>query len=1235
MTHWLKEKGKKGMALFALFVLCVLFGCSDNQKSNRILHNPAQMNAAGYTIGVPQGAAAMTFVEKNFPKCKIEYHMSLSDGYLGVKYGKLDAFAFDKHTLQYVAIHNPELTLMKEKIGDEAIVVGAALGREDLIKKVNAFIKQYKADGTYQDMYNRWILAKNTNMPDLPEPKNPTMTLKIGTDGRNEPMNFYRNGQLTGFDIEFAKRLASFLNAKCTFSTIEYPTIVAAVTTGKIDLLIADMNATPERRKMILFSDSYVDSEISFLVRKDRLAAVADDQITDIAQLAGKKVGVQTGTTYETVLKNTIPAATPTYFTTFTDQIEAVRAGKIAGFLVDEVVAQNMIRQTSGLTYLKKWLRANEYAFAFSPGQTQLHSGVNAALKEMKADGTLKKLEDKWFGADESLKVLPEAKPAGKNGVLRFATNSDSAPFVYMKDGKLVGYDIEVATIIASKLGRRLEIMDMDFAAIIPSLVSGKTDMAGAFIAITKERARSVLFSIPNYAGGTVVMVAAGADDKKAETITDISQLAGKTVGIVTGSVFDSVLKSHIPGAVPEYFNNFSDQSAAVKAGKIAGFLVDEPMARDILNNTSGLTILKKTLTSDGYAFAFSKSQAQLHQQVNAALKEMQDNGTMKKIDAKWFGRDEAAKVLPDIKLNGKNGVIRLATNSNLAPFAYIKHGRMVGYDIEIAMIIASKLGRTLEIADMDCAVIIPSLVSGKSDMAAGGITITKERAKSVLFSIPDYAGGIVVMVAAQREAPDARSMMELAQLAGKKVGVLTGSTYDSVLKKQNPKAVPEYFNSFSDQTASLKTGKIEGFLVDEPIARDIMNHTSGVTILKELLTADGYAFALSKKQANLHQQVNAILQDLREDGTIQKLEDKWFGTNDAVKVLPDLKLDGKNGVIRLATNSNLAPFVYSQHGTIVGYDIELAMIIAAKLERKLEIMDMDFAAIIPSLVSGKSDMGAGGIIVTEERARSVLFSIPNYKGGVAVMVMKDAGAREIAGGGFWSDLNKSFRRTFIVEDRYKLVLQGLWVTILISILSAIVGTVLGFGICLMRRAKTRWANIPARVFIRAIQGTPIVVLLMILYYIVFGSVDINAILVAVVGFSINFAAYVSEMMRTGIDAVDKGQHEAAYAIGFNKIQVFTKITFPQAARHVLPVFKGEFISMLKMTSVVGYIAIQDLTKMSDIIRSRTYEAFFPLIATALIYFVIAYAMTHLLSRVEMSVDPKQRKRVVKGGVRP
>jgi len=579
---------------------------------------------------------------------------------------------------------------------------------------------------------------------------------------------------------------------------------------------------------------------------------------------------------------------------------------------------------------------------------------------------------------------------------------------------------------------------------------------------------------------------------------------------------------------------------------------------------------------------------------------------------------------------------LKIATDGLNEPMNFYADGKLTGFDMEFVKRLAYFLNAKVTYQTMEFSALVIAAQAGKVDLLIADLNATPERRKKLLFSDPYMDSEVAFLVRKDRIPGGAavRQITDISQLAFKKVGIITGSVYDGMLKKYVPGAVPEYFNSFSDETEALKTGKIAAFLVDEPVARDIINRTSGVITLEKALTTHSYAFAFSKTQTGLHQEVNAALKAMQDDGTLKKIDARWFGRDEAAKVLPDIKLEGKNGVIRFATNSNLAPFAYHQHGKMVGYDIDIIMRIASKLGRKLEIVDMDVAAIIPSLISGKSHMAGCGITMTEERAQSVLFSIPNYRGGTVVMVAAGVDSRENAGGkSIWAGLGRSFHRTFMVEDRYKLVLQGLWVTIVISILSAVFGTLLGFVVCMMRRAKTRVANIPARVFIRAIQGTPIVVLLMILYYIVFGSIDINAIAVAIVGFSINFAAYVSEMMRTGIDAVDKGQHEAAYAIGFNRIQVFTNITLPQAAKHVLPVFKGEFISMLKMTSVVGYIAIQDLTKISDIIRSRTYEAFFPLLATALIYFTIAYVMAFLLSRVEMQIDPKWRKRVVKGVV--
>jgi polar amino acid transport system substrate-binding protein len=154
-----------------------------------------------------------------------------------------------------------------------------------------------------------------------------------------------------------------------------------------------------------------------------------------------------------------------------------------------------------------------------------------------------------------------------------------------------------------------------------------------------------------------------------------------------------------------------------------------------------------------------------------------------------------------------------------------------------------------------------------------------------------------------------------------------------------------------------------------------------------------------------------------------------------------------------------------------------------------------------------------------------------------------------------------------------------------------------------------------------------VLVLLMLTFYVIFASVNISPVLVAVLAFGMNFAAYVSEMFRSGIEGVDRGQSEAGTAMGFTRTQTFGFIVLPQMIQRILPVYKGEFISLVKMTSIVGYIAVQDLTKASDIIRSRTFDPFFPLIMIAVLYFVIAWVLMQALEYLERMTDPKYRRR--------
>lgn len=475
-----------------------------------------------------------------------------------------------------------------------------------------------------------------------------------------------------------------------------------------------------------------------------------------------------------------------------------------------------------------------------------------------------------------------------------------------------------------------------------------------------------------------------------------------------------------------------------------------------------------------------------------------------------------------------------------------------------------------------------------------------------------------------EKNAPP-ENIVEISQLSGLKVGIQTGSTFDIIADEYIENAQKQYFETYADMAIAVTQGKISAFLIDEPMARILCSEQKGVRYLEEFLCEDEYAFAFAKndKGAALRDQMNEFLSEIRADGVLNEIESKWFGTDESVKNISYPDAVGSSGTLRFVFDSSTPPFSYMRDGAIVGYDIDVLCRFCNKYGYGLEMSDVNFASIIPALVSEKADLSACCISVTEERAQSVYFSDADYNGGVVVMVADESAANEDTS--FFERLKESFYKNFIKENRWKLLLSGLGITAVISVFSGVFGTVLGFGICMLRRSRNRILSGISLIYIRIVQGMPMLVFLMILFYVVFAQTDIPPVIVAIIGFSVNFSAYVSEMMRTGIESVDKGQNEAALALGYTKRQSFFKVVFPQAAIHFLPVIKGEFVSLVKMTSIVGYIMIQDLTKASDIIRSRTYEAFFPLIVTAIIYFAISWLLTVALGRIEVRLDPKKR----------
>ena len=217
----------------------------------------------------------------------------------------------------------------------------------------------------------------------------------------------------------------------------------------------------------------------------------------------------------------------------------------------------------------------------------------------------------------------------------------------------------------------------------------------------------------------------------------------------------------------------------------------------------------------------------------------------------------------------------------------------------------------------------------------------------------------------------------------------------------------------------------------------------------------------------------------------------------------------------------------------------------------------------------------------------------------------------------WYAEIAETFEKCFIRDDRYQLLLDGIGVTIKVSLLAAFMGLIIGFIIAECNLSKHKFLNIIGKIYTDVIRGTPSVTQLMIIYFVVFATVNWEKWIIAAIAFSINSGAYVSEIIRAGILSIDKGQTEAGRSLGLSKSQTMASIIIPQAFKNIFPAMCNEFITLIKETAIVGYVGLVDIQKAGDFIKSATYEAFMPLIATAIIYFVLIKILTIGLGLIE------------------
>ena len=471
------------------------------------------------------------------------------------------------------------------------------------------------------------------------------------------------------------------------------------------------------------------------------------------------------------------------------------------------------------------------------------------------------------------------------------------------------------------------------------------------------------------------------------------------------------------------------------------------------------------------------------------------------------------------------------------------------------------------------------------------------------------------------------KTIKTVDDLKGAKIGVQLGTTgdiYSSDYEGDKEGTTVERYNKMADAVQAQKPNKIDCVIIDEQPALTVAKDNSDLKILEEEFVSEEYAICIAKGNDELTDKINSALEELKADGTIKSIISNYIGEEKGkhpYKTPEGTKYSGKKLVA--ATNATFPPYEYYENEKVTGIDIDIITAIGDRLGMKVEIADMEFDAIINSVSSGKADVGIAGLTVTKDRLKSINFSNSYAKSKQVIIVKAGKEGNKIG-------IVEKFKKNFIKDNRWKYITKGLKNTLIIAIFSAILGIILGFLVAFVRvthdrTGKIKLLNRVCKLYLTVVRGTPMMIQLLIMYYVIFKSVNVDKVLVAVLAFAVNSGAYVAEILRSGIMSVDNGQFEAGRSLGLTYKVTMMSIILPQAVKNVLPALCNEFITLLKETSICGYIGLNDLTRGGDIIRSNTFDAFMPLILVAIIYLFFVQLLTMGVAAMERSLRKNEK----------
>lgn len=436
------------------------------------------------------------------------------------------------------------------------------------------------------------------------------------------------------------------------------------------------------------------------------------------------------------------------------------------------------------------------------------------------------------------------------------------------------------------------------------------------------------------------------------------------------------------------------------------------------------------------------------------------------------------------------------------------------------------------------------------------------------------------------------------------KIGVLTNTTYDEYLRNNFPSATIIRMGTQASLSHALASGQCDAILTMRSNCRDLINLNPQFFVIDSVLTRDTLAVGFRHDDFQLKQQFDDFLTHILSNGDYDEICNNWLSDN-AQQIIKDFPTRTDTTAIKIGMNGVLSCLTVMGNGSLKGFEPELMRRFGAFINRPVQLTTVAFNSIVPYIKSKKADAIICAFTPTEERSNMLLFSEPYFTDDVVCVAYK--GTNNSCNLSAWDNFKNSINNNLIVENRYKLLVDGLLTTIIISLFSILLGTILGCLICFASSCGRHFWYHFERCFVNIIQGVPVLVLLMIMFYIIFANGIFTGTIIAIITFGLNFAASVSNMLCNSVRNIDKGQSEASLALGFNKVTTFIYFIIPQAIYKIMPLYKGVAIALVKSTSIVGYIAILDLTKAADIIRSRSFDEFSALIFISVVYFITAW----------------------------